>query len=39
MNQIAISERLHDLHTLPNFIRRSNRERSDNKAYGTHCKT
>ena len=33
-----ITERLHDLHPLPNFQRRSHGERSDKKAYGTHVK-
>ena len=38
MNQIMITERLQDLHILPNIIMRSNRERSDKKAYGAHGK-
>jgi len=38
MNHLMITERLHDLHPLPNFKRRSNQERSDKKAYGTQGK-
>ena len=39
MNHFWIAESLHDLHSFPNFIRRSFRsfrERCDRKAYSTH---